>query len=224
MLSRFAAFVIWAAVAGCAVFWAMRLLPSPIDVPAHATLVSTADASKGDLARLFGSSAATPVVSTAAPEVPSDPRFQLIGVVAPRSPAARGEGLAVIAFDGKPPRAYRVGMRVDGELMLQAVRARGVSLGPLGEPPQVDLELPLLPPPTTGVPGMGLPPPPPGDPSMPQDQAESPQPGLPSPPIQQAPMQPPIQPSMQPPPMAQPPQSGQPGVAPRNSARRAAPV
>jgi len=151
MLSRFAAFVIWASVAASLVFWAARLLATPTPVPAHATLVSTATASKGDLARLFGSSAEAPApVDDPEPTVTTDARYELVGVVAPRSAAARAQGLAVIAFDGKPARAYRVGTAVDGELVLLKVHSRGASLGPAGQEPQINLELPLVPPPTRG--------------------------------------------------------------------------
>jgi general secretion pathway protein C len=153
MLSRLAAFVIWAAIAASMVFWAMRLWVKPIAAPGHATLVSTTSAAKGDLSRLFGPDAAPAVAAAATPApVQADARFKLIGVVAPRLAAARGEGLALIALDGKPPRAYRVGTAVDGDLVLQTVHARGVSIGPRGQAAQVDLELPALPPPATGTP------------------------------------------------------------------------
>ena len=157
MVSRFAAFVIWAAVAASAVFWAMRLWVKPAAAPAHATLVSSASGFNGDLGRLFGPDAAPagPALASDAPPPQADARFKLIGVVAPRSTAARTEGLALIATDGKPARAYRVGTAVDGEMVLQAVHARGASLGVRGQAAQVALELPLLPPPTTGVPGAG---------------------------------------------------------------------
>jgi general secretion pathway protein C len=163
MVSRIAAFVIWAAIAASAVFWAMRLWVKPAATPAHATLVSTVSGFNGDLSRLFGPDAAPagPAVASGAPPPPqADARFKLIGVVAPRSTAARAEGLALIATDGKPPKAYRVGTAVDGEMVLQAVHARGASLGLRGQDAQVALELPALPPPATGVPmaGGGVPP------------------------------------------------------------------
>lgn len=153
MLSRLAAFVIWAAVAASIVFWAMRLWVKPAAVPAHATLVSVAGAFKGDLSRLFGSEA-EPTVPTLgdAPVAAENARFELIGVVAPHATAQRAEGLALIALDDKPPRAYRVGAVVDGEMVLQSVHARGALLGPPGQPAQLTLELPALPPPATGVP------------------------------------------------------------------------
>jgi general secretion pathway protein C len=151
MVSRFAAFVIWAAVAFSSVFWAMRLWAKPIAAPAHATVVSTASGFQGDLGRVLGTDAPPPVqAAAAAPQGQADARFRLIGVVAPRSAAAQAEGLALIATEGKPPKAYRVGTAVDGELVLLGVHSRGASLGPRGQPAQVALELPVLPPPSTG--------------------------------------------------------------------------
>lgn len=152
MVSRIAAFVIWAAVAGSVVFWAMRLFVQPVAAPAHTTVVSSASGFKGDLTRLFGVDETPPMAAgpAGAPAASADARFRLIGVVAPRSLAAQGEGLALIAMDGKPPRAYRVGTAVDGDMVLLAVHSRGASLGPRGQPAQVDLSLPALPPPATG--------------------------------------------------------------------------
>ncbi|HRH88776.1 MAG TPA: type II secretion system protein N, partial [Rubrivivax sp.] len=143
MLTRIAAFVTWAAVAASLVFWALRLTTQPAAAPAHATAVSTASAFQGDLSRVLGADAPGPAAAT--PALPqADARFKLIGVVAPRLPEANAEGLALIATDGKAPKAYRVGAPVDGELVLLSVRARGASLGPRGQPAQFDLELPAL--------------------------------------------------------------------------------
>jgi general secretion pathway protein C len=152
MVSRIAAFVIWAAVAASIVFWTMRLWAKPIATPAHATVVATASGFSGDLSRVFGADATPPVVAAAAaPLVQADARFRLIGVVAPRPAAANAEGLALIATEGRPPKAYRVGSPVDGELVLLAVHSRGASLGLPGQSAQVALELPPLPPPNTGT-------------------------------------------------------------------------
>ena len=152
MVSRIAAFVIWAAVAASIVFWVMRLGAKPIAAPAHASVVSTSSGFSGDLSRIFGTDPPPSTLAVAAaPQPQADARFRLIGVVAPRSAAANGEGLALISTEGKPPKAYRVGAPVDGELVLLAVHSRGASLGLRGQPTQVALELPALPPPTTGT-------------------------------------------------------------------------
>jgi general secretion pathway protein C len=191
MVLRIAAFVIWAAVAASTVFWALRLWGQPIAVPAHATVVATAGGFKGDVDRVLGADVPVAVASVAAPLVQTDARFRLIGVVAPRSSGAEAEGLALIATDGKPAKAYRVGTEVDGELVLLTVHSRGASLGPRGQPAQVDLQLPALPPPTTGtmpgsagigpLPRLPLPPRQPPMPPLPQavappDAAPEPQP------------------------------------------------
>jgi general secretion pathway protein C len=132
-----------------------------------------------------------PPPTTAAPEPVPDARFTLLGVVSPRSPQAAREGLALIAVEGKPPRAYRVGAVVDGgPHVLQGVSARGATLGPREGAPAISLNLAPPAPAATGTlppsgfgavpvpvpqqpPGAGLPPrgalPPPGvQPSVPQ--------------------------------------------------------
>lgn len=151
MLTRIAAFVTWAAVAASLVFWSLRLWTDPLAAPAHVSVVSAASGLHGDLGRVLGADAPRTGAPAAAPQVQADARFRLIGVVAPRAPGANAQGLALIATDGKPAKAYRVGAAIDGELVLQAVRPRGASLGPRGQPAQLDLELPALPPPATGV-------------------------------------------------------------------------
>lgn len=150
MPARFAAFVIWAAVAASAVFWALRLWSAPIATPSYATVVATAGAFQGDTARVLGSDAAPATPAVLAP-APADARFKLVGVVAPRVPGGAAPGVALIATDGKPAKAYRVGSAVDGELVLLAVRTRAASLGPRGQPAQVELQLPALPPATSGA-------------------------------------------------------------------------
>jgi general secretion pathway protein C len=196
MPARLSAFVIWALVAAAAVFWALRLGASPIATPAHAGTVSTAAAARGDLARLLGSPPATVAPVEVVPDAAG--RFKLIGVMAPRgaslpsavpSPAASvpagsdsagriaGQGVALISVDGKPPRPYRVGASIEGEFVLQAVAARGVSIrnASSAQAPMIRLELPPLPAPATGQlppvslnPASGSPPvPPPAAPVVP---------------------------------------------------------
>jgi general secretion pathway protein C len=145
MAARWFSFVIWAAVAATAAAWGLRLLVPSRAAPLHASTVDMAPSARGDLTRLFGVDAAP--VAAAAP-APADSRFRLIGVAAPR---ATGEGLALIAVDGKPPRAYRVGAAVDGDTVLQEVRARGASLGLRGGPAVIKLEIPPLPAAATGA-------------------------------------------------------------------------
>jgi general secretion pathway protein C len=154
MLSRLSAFVVWSLVAATVVFWGLRLLVQPRTAPAYAVAVGEGSAPRGDLSRLLGAAPTT----TAAVNLPSAPemssRFKLIGVMAPKVAPPVGDpspGLALIAVDGKPPRAFPVGAALDGELVLQAVSLRSASIGPAQGATAVKLELPPLPPPATGT-------------------------------------------------------------------------
>ncbi len=155
MNARLAAFVIWAAVAASAMFWALRLGASSPVAPTHTVAVAQAGLPRGDLTRVFGAAPPKAANQAVVVESPLASRFKLLGVAAPRREGDRN-GLALIAVDGKPARSFAVGATVDGELMLQAVHARGAKIGARGEPVQLHLELPALPPPSTGTPpGLG---------------------------------------------------------------------
>lgn len=173
MSARWWTFIVWALAAASALAWGLQLFVRPPPAPPQALVVAAAGAARGDLTRLLGADAA-PLAAAAAPEPVADARFQLVGVVSPRSPKAAREGLALIAVDGRPPRAYRVGAVVDGLHVLQGVEARGATLGPRDGAPAVALTLPppaaaatgVLPPamPRSGV----VPPPrPPGTATLP---------------------------------------------------------
>lgn len=157
MTARWVAFLTWAAVAAGLVYWLLKLLVSPSPLPAHAQVVATAARPAADLQRVLGAGAPAPAQTTdpAASPAPADPRFTLVGVVAPRPGSSPREGIALIASDDQPAKAFRVGAVVDGTLVLLSVSSRGASLGSRGGPPTVVLELPEVPGPATGgAPGM----------------------------------------------------------------------
>ena len=190
MAARLSAFVIWSLVAAAVVFWALRFGATAIKVPANAVAVERTVPLRGDLSRLFG--AAPVVAAAAAPQAEAQSRFRLLGVMAPKSKLVEGTGaygLAVIAIDGKPARAFAVGSTLDDGIVLQSVGLRTASLGPANAEPNVMLELPALPPPATGV----LPPPGAAPPFVPPVAGPVPAPammrpaGLPVPPIQAPP-------------------------------------
>jgi general secretion pathway protein C len=152
MFARLSAFVIWSLVGATAAFWVLRLAASPPQVPSYAVAVGSAVAVRGDLGRLFGTAPRATATAQAAPEAPS--RFKLVGVMAPGDRTAQaeaGQGVALIAVDGKPPKPFRVGARLDDDLVLQSVGLRTASLGPAEGAHSVVLELPVLPPPHAGV-------------------------------------------------------------------------
>ena len=152
MWARWSTFLVWALVAASGVFWGLKLAASPLAAPPQTVLAQAAPAAGGDWSRLFGAEPPPPAAAAAPAPPPESSRFQLIGVLAPRPAAARSQGVARIAVDGKPARAYRVGAVIDGEHVLQAVQARAVAIGPRQGPATIALELPPLPPPATGVP------------------------------------------------------------------------
>lgn len=141
MLARWVTFLVWAAVAASAVAWGLKIFVQLPAAPPQALVAETGRAARGDLTRLLGVDPPPPV-AVKAPVPAADARFKLVGVVSPRSPQAAREGLALIAVDGKPPRAYRVGALVEDPHVLQAVNPRGATLGPVDGPALVALKLP----------------------------------------------------------------------------------
>lgn len=167
MVPRLLALLVWALVAASAVFWGLRLFARAAPSPAVATSELTA-AAQGDLSRLLGAAVLPDdpeAIEAPAPAVSA--RFRLTGVMAPRRPS--DQGLAVISVDGNPPRVYRVGAAIDGDLMLREVSLRTATVAsahhasdPAGT---FVLELPLVAaaatgvlPPTLAVPDAGVPP------------------------------------------------------------------
>lgn len=186
MTARLLAFVIWAAVAATVVFWGLRLFVSSRSAPPHAVAAANTSTPRGDLTRLLGGAAPT---SSAAPAIAAAAnRFRLIGVVAPRGATTGAPGVALIAVDDKPARAFRVGAVVDESWIVQTVHTRGANLGPRGGAAAVRLELPALPPAATGTlaPSASLQPPPPV-PVVPPQVA----PQVAPPPVMPAPVMPP---------------------------------
>jgi general secretion pathway protein C len=151
MLARLSAFVIWALVAAGLVFWGYRLWAGASSAPAGVQAASLSSGDHGDLSRLLGAAAG----SAAPAPVAKSSRYRLLGVLAPvpSTGAAKPStaGVALIAVDGKPARAFVVGSRLDGELVLQSVSRRAASIGPAQGAATVVLELAPPSPPSTGT-------------------------------------------------------------------------
>ncbi len=175
MSARWVTFFVWAAVAAGAVFWGLKLGVQAPAAPPQVQVAEAGHAVRGDLSRLLGADAPA-AVAAAAPEAAADARFNLLGVVSPRAPQAAREAVALIAVDGRPARAYRIGSVVDGDNVLQAVNLRGATLGPPGGPALIALNLA---PPAAAATGV-LPPPvsQPNAPPHPGSPGAPPQPGF----------------------------------------------
>lgn len=151
MWARVAVLGVWALVALSAAYWGLRLFTAPMPVPAQ-TPVAVADAMpRGDLSRLLGPD---PVVAGEVPaeaEPLADARFSLVGVVSPRGSSTSPTGVALIAVDGQPARAFRVGAAVDDRVVLQTVAHNRVTLGPRDGAATVALDLAPPAPAATGT-------------------------------------------------------------------------
>ena len=196
-----AAFFVWALVAASVVFWSLRLLVRSPPAPSHSVAVASAVNAQTDLTRLLGAAPVAPTAGAAmAPDAAS--RFKLHGVMAPKGKAAdtpSGQGVALISVDGKPPRAFAIGSRLERDLVLQSVSLRTASIGPAQGGASVRLELPALPLPATGkMPLAAL-------------QLPAPNPGLPAgnPPVIQGPVVTPAL-TVPPAPVSRPPHSAAP--------------
>ena len=123
MSSRLAAFVIWALVAGTAVFWGIRFFVHAAPAPMQVATADVGSLMRGDLSRLLGADpvAQAPVQSPGMVQQLGG-RLRLTGVAAPKQHG--GAGLAVISVDGNPPRVYRVGALIDSNLVLHDVSMR----------------------------------------------------------------------------------------------------
>lgn len=173
---RMASFVIWALVAGSAAYWVFRLGVAGTAAPPGAAALPAQAALRGDAKRVLGAppAVAPSAAPTAPAAIPASSRLRLVGLVAPQPGAVRGTdaapAVAVISVDGAPPRAFRVGARVDEGLWLLRVRSSGVRVGPRGGTDDGAFELPAPERPVTAasaaVPGQG-PAPVPGTPLTP---------------------------------------------------------
>jgi general secretion pathway protein C len=152
MASRFFALVVWAAVAASVAYWGLRWLSRPTAVPANATPVSLDAAVKGDIRRLLAGPAkpASGVAENQSEVSALAGRLKLLGVIAPRDETDHA-GVALLSMDGKPARAVRVGMVIDGDYVLRTLTQRSAGIGKTEGPVATTLDLPLLPPPATGM-------------------------------------------------------------------------
>jgi len=131
--------LVWALAAGSALFWALRAGDgwTPTDAQAASQPPDAAAVDARAVGRALGASeSAAP--GAPAPDVVS--RLALRGIV-----THGGQGAALIAVDGKPPRPVRVGAAlegVDGGWTLQSVSPRAVVLAAGGQ--QARLEMPPL--------------------------------------------------------------------------------
>lgn len=162
MASRLLSFAVWAVVLASALFWGLKVFVPRPSLPAQAQAPARPAPAVGDMSRLLGSSAVAVADQDEDEAAPENERFRLLGVVAPRGASHSAQGVALIAVDNEPAKAWRTGATVADDLVLLAVDRRSVKLGPRGGPATTELTLPdadqasaTAPGPAGRMPGMG---------------------------------------------------------------------
>ena len=128
--------LVWLLVGLCAAYWAFKFVTTkPVEATAALATPTVVVDSKA-IAKLLG---ATDNVAKQPTTTTANTKFVLFGIAA----TAGGQGVALIALDGKPARPYRVGSLVADDLMLKSISKTGVVLAAsLTSPEGVTLELP----------------------------------------------------------------------------------
>jgi general secretion pathway protein C len=129
---------LWAAAAASLAYWFLQM-SVPVSMPL-AGLMATAPEQRGSqspsIARALGHTPAQPLPAA---NISAASHYKLWGVIA----AASGQGSALIAMGGQPPKAFQVGQKVDDDWTLTSLTPRQAKLNsPAGD---VMLELPSPP-------------------------------------------------------------------------------
>ena len=115
-----AAVLLWGALAAGVVYWVLHFPATTTAVlPAVSTSAPAAAPDTVPMARALGHVQAQAAVSA------DSKRFELLGVIA----SASGQGSALIAIDGQPPKAWRVGQALQEGVYLQKLAPRQAWLG-----------------------------------------------------------------------------------------------
>jgi general secretion pathway protein C len=129
-----------AVAAASAAYWGLKVWnASQVSRAGTAAIASAPPLDPQALANALGGGTAALAQHTGSASV-ANTQYVLQGVVAD----THSGGAALIAVDGKPAKAFRVGVVVDGGLVLQSVSGRRAALGPaLDDATTLELELRL---------------------------------------------------------------------------------
>lgn len=124
-MAAVAALLVWALAAGSALFWYLRVgsVTQSQGAPVAGSGLGMTPADAQQVARALGATDAAPAAEAPPPDVLG--RLALRGVV-----TQGGQGAALIAVDGKPPKPLRVGagLPVEGDWRVQALEPHAVVL------------------------------------------------------------------------------------------------
>lgn len=169
-LPLIAAFVLFIGLCASIAYWVMEYTKPPLRPIAPPPRAGQADIAITSAAGLFGGNRAVAVASN----------YQLKGIVVAGNPS---ESIAILAADGKPAQAVRVGKEILPGTVVQEVQARHVLLSEGGIVKRVDLpeNIAPSPPPSAANPLSGRAMfPPPGAGGQPYPQGVPPLPQIPS--------------------------------------------
>jgi general secretion pathway protein C len=122
---------VWAAAAAGVMYWGLLLTaPAALPVVGLASPPVLQGQSTPSVAKALGG-------ATAAAQAPAPVRsqYKLLGVIA----SGTGQGSALIAVDGQPPKAFRVGQDVNDGLKLVSLTPRQARLQSTGQALVLDL-------------------------------------------------------------------------------------
>jgi general secretion pathway protein C len=128
--------LIWLLVGLCTAYWAFKFATTKTVEATAALAAPTVVVDSKAIGKLLG---ATDVVTAKALNTSASSKFALFGL----ANSVGGQGVALIALDGKPAKPYRVGSLVADDLILKSISKTGVVLATsLKSPDGVTLELP----------------------------------------------------------------------------------
>jgi general secretion pathway protein C len=128
--------LIWLLVGLCTAYWAFKFAATKTVEATAALAAPTVVVDSKAIGKLLG---ATDVVTAKALNTPASTKFALFGL----ANSVGGQGVALIALDGKPAKPYRVGSLVADNFILKSISKTGVVLATsLKSPDGVTLELP----------------------------------------------------------------------------------
>jgi general secretion pathway protein C len=121
----------WAMAAGGVVYWGLLLTaPAALPVVGLASTPMAPSQSVPTVAKVLGHATSVPQAST-----PSSVQYQLVGVIA----STTGQGSALIAVGGLPPKAFRVGQEVSEGVKLVSLAPKQARLQSNGQDLLLDL-------------------------------------------------------------------------------------
>ena len=123
--------LLWGLSAASAVLWWLHLPNADGPETPVASLPQSEQITqgRGSVGRALGHT------GTAVAEPDEQKRFRLIGVIV----ISNGQGSALIATDGQPPKPYLIGDALDGVWTLQALSEQGATLKGAGRTLNLDL-------------------------------------------------------------------------------------